>query len=70
MIEDTPDNSEGGRNEEDANEVLRKCLGELEHREIVDLVYADEKSVEEVAEIIGIPENTVKTRLRKNWRNC
>lgn len=47
--------------------MLRKCLGELEHREIVDLVYADEKSVEEV---IGIPENTVKTRLRKNWRNC
>ena len=39
-------------------------------REIVDLVYYDEKSVEEVAEIIGIPENTVKTRLRKNWPNC
>lgn len=50
--------------------MLRKCLGELEHREIVDLVYADEMSVEEVAEIIGIPEDTVKTRLRKNWRNC
>lgn len=67
MIEDTPDNSGGAATKKDANEVLRKCLGELEHREIVDLVYADEKSVEEV---IGIPENTVKTRLRKNWRNC
>ncbi len=30
---------------------------------VVDLVYTREKSVEEVAEIVGIPENTVKTRL-------
>jgi RNA polymerase sigma-70 factor (ECF subfamily) len=44
---------------------LRKCLGHLsaEHREIIDLVYYHEKSVEEVAGIVGIPENTVKTRL-------
>ena len=45
--------------------VLRKCLTALsaEHREIIDLVYYHEKSVEEVAEIVGIPENTVKTRM-------
>jgi RNA polymerase sigma-70 factor, ECF subfamily len=44
---------------------LRKCLTGLsaEHGEIIDLVYYHEKSVEEVAEIVGIPENTVKTRL-------
>ena len=49
----------------DTGEALRKCLTALsrEHREIVDLVYYHEKSVEEVAEIVGIPENTVKTRL-------
>ncbi len=29
----------------------------------MDLVYYHETSVEEVAEIVGIPENTVKTRL-------
>ena len=34
-----------------------------EHREVIDLVYYHEKSVEEVAQIIGIPENTVKTRM-------
>lgn len=34
-----------------------------EHREIIDLVYYHEKSVEEVAQIVGIPENTVKTRM-------
>jgi RNA polymerase sigma-70 factor (ECF subfamily) len=47
------------------SEVLRKCMTALspEHREIVDLVYNHERSVEEVAEIVGIPENTVKTRL-------
>ena len=49
----------------DTGQVLRKCLTALsqDHREIIDLVYYHEKSVEEVAEIVGIPENTVKTRL-------
>ena len=45
--------------------VLRQALSKLsaDHREIVDLVYYHEKSVEEVAEIVGIPEATVKTRM-------
>jgi RNA polymerase sigma-70 factor, ECF subfamily len=45
--------------------VLRQALSKLsaEHREVVDLVYYHEKSVEEVAEIVGIPEATVKTRM-------
>ena len=49
----------------DTSEALRRCLKGLsqDHREIVYLVYYHEKSVEEVAEIVGIPENTVKTRL-------
>ncbi len=44
---------------------LRECLKELsnEHREVIDLVYYHEKSVEEVAAIVGIPEATVKTRM-------
>jgi RNA polymerase sigma-70 factor (ECF subfamily) len=46
-------------------EILRRCLGQLsrEHREIIDLVYYHEKSVQEVAGIVGIPSNTVKTRM-------
>jgi RNA polymerase sigma-70 factor (ECF subfamily) len=46
-------------------EILRKCLTRLshEHREIIDLVYYHEKSVQEVAEIMDIPRNTVKTRM-------
>jgi RNA polymerase sigma-70 factor (ECF subfamily) len=34
-----------------------------EHREVIDLVYYHDKSVEEVAEIIHLPKNTVKTRM-------
>jgi len=33
------------------------------HREMIDLVYYHEKSIDEVAEIISIPRNTVKTRM-------
>ena len=35
----------------------------LEHREIIDLVYYHEKSIEECAQILAIPAATVKTRL-------
>ncbi len=44
---------------------LRICLEKLsvEQREIIDLVYYHEKSVEEAAQIVGIPAATVKTRL-------
>jgi len=49
----------------DKSSLLRHCLSALspEHREIIDLVYYHEKSVEEAAEIVGIPEGTVKTRM-------
>jgi RNA polymerase sigma-70 factor (ECF subfamily) len=64
-IEDTSDNPEVSLEKKDKSAVLRQCLEKLspEHREIIDLVYYHEKSVEEVAEIVGIPENTVKTRM-------
>ncbi len=64
-IEDTSDDPEVATQKKNTGEALRKCLTALspDHRDIVDLVYYHEKSVEEVAEIVGIPENTVKTRL-------
>jgi RNA polymerase sigma-70 factor, ECF subfamily len=45
--------------------VLRQCLERLSpaHREIIDLVYYHDKSVEEAAAIVGIPAATVKTRM-------
>jgi RNA polymerase sigma-70 factor (ECF subfamily) len=64
-IEDTADNPEVAIAKKDTSHALRNCLTALsqDHREIIDLVYYHEKSVEEVARIVGIPENTVKTRL-------
>jgi len=64
-IEDTADDPHTALEKKDKGAILRKCLTGLsaEHREIIDLVYYHVKSVEEVAEIVGIPENTVKTRM-------
>jgi RNA polymerase sigma-70 factor (ECF subfamily) len=64
-IEDQADDPEVALEKKDKSAAIRKCLIKLsaEHREIIDLVYYHEKSVEEVALIVGIPENTVKTRM-------
>jgi len=45
--------------------ILRACVAELSpaHREIINLVYYHEKTVEEVGQLIGIPQSTVKTRM-------
>jgi RNA polymerase sigma-70 factor, ECF subfamily len=44
---------------------LRACLSQLspDHRAIIDLIYYHDKTIEEVAEIVGAPKNTVKTRM-------
>jgi RNA polymerase sigma-70 factor, ECF subfamily len=64
-VEDPNDNPETVVEKMDRSDILRQCLTELsrEHREIIDLVYYHEKSVEEVARLVGIPEATVKTRM-------
>ncbi|MPZ37832.1 MAG: sigma-70 family RNA polymerase sigma factor [Rhizobiales bacterium] len=64
-IEDPSDDPEVVLDKKDKSAAIRKCLEKLsaEHREIIDLVYYHEKSVEEVSQIVGIPENTVKTRM-------
>jgi RNA polymerase sigma-70 factor, ECF subfamily len=45
--------------------IMRKCLAQLSlpHREIVDLIYYHHKSIEEASEIVGVGQNTVKTRM-------
>ena len=59
------DDPERACEKKNSGEVLRKCLIALspECRIVMDLVYYHEKSIEEVAEITGIPQNTVKTRM-------
>jgi RNA polymerase sigma-70 factor (ECF subfamily) len=65
MIVDTADTPEQTLLNRDCGAQLRTCLAQMsrEHREIIDLVYYHEKSVEEVANIIHTPRNTVKTRM-------
>src|SRR4051794_20690986 len=65
FIEDPADNPEVTMQKTQRSAVLQECLGQLSpaHREIIDLVYYHEKTIDEVAEIIGVPQNTVKTRM-------
>jgi RNA polymerase sigma-70 factor (ECF subfamily) len=64
-IEDTADNPETAVGTKNRNMIVQKCLTQLSpaHREVIDLVYYHEKSVEEVAKIVGVPAATVKTRM-------
>jgi RNA polymerase sigma-70 factor (ECF subfamily) len=64
-IPDHSDDPETVTAKKDKGEALRRCLRGLtaEHREIVDLVYYHERTVEEAAVIVGIPAATVKTRM-------
>ena len=64
-IEDEADTPEVSVQKVSKAAALRRCLAQLspEHREVIDLVYYHERSVEEVGQVLGIPENTVKTRM-------
>ena len=64
-VADSADNAEVVLEKKHQGEMLRDALTKLspEHREIIDLVYYHEKSVDEAAEILGIPAATVKTRM-------
>jgi RNA polymerase sigma-70 factor, ECF subfamily len=65
LVEDPTDNPEEAFEKNERSRLLRRCLDQLSpaHREIIDLVYYHEKSVEEAAVITGIPPGTVKTRM-------
>jgi RNA polymerase sigma-70 factor (ECF subfamily) len=64
-VADPTDDAETILADGDRGMIVRECLAQLSaiHREVLDLVYYHEKSVEEVAEIVGAPASTVKTRM-------
>ena len=64
-IADPADDAETTVNQRDRSAIVQRCLSQLSplHREVLDLVYYHEKSLEDVARIVGAPENTVKTRV-------
>jgi RNA polymerase sigma-70 factor, ECF subfamily len=62
---DPTDDAETMMSKRDRSATIQTCLAQLSaiHREVLDLVYYHEKSVDEVAEIVGAPVSTVKTRM-------
>ena len=63
-VEDAADNPEVTADKTGRAAIVQECLKTLSpaHRKVVDLIYYQEKSVEDAAEILGVPPATVKTR--------
>src|SRR5262245_20625076 len=64
-IEDDADDPEVALDRKTTSALVRKCLERLSpaHREVIDLVYYHEKTMQEISDIVGIPVGTVKTRM-------
>jgi RNA polymerase sigma-70 factor (ECF subfamily) len=64
-VADPADDPEVVLQQKSRAEALRHALARLspEHGEVIDLVYYHGKTIKEVAEIVGINEATVKTRM-------
>ena len=72
IIADPADNPELVLQKKNQAELMRHSLARL-HGEVIDLVYYHGKSVREVAEIVGVAEATVKTRMfyaRRRLASC
>ncbi|HLH98483.1 MAG TPA: sigma-70 family RNA polymerase sigma factor [Xanthobacteraceae bacterium] len=65
IAHDPGPNPETIMEQEDRRKLMRGFLAQLSplHREVLDLVYYHEKSIEEVAQIVEAPVGTVKTRM-------
>lgn len=65
QVADDADTPEVRAMKDDKGAALRRCIDKLPevHRSVVDLAYYHGKSISEIAEILAIPEATVKTRM-------
>jgi RNA polymerase sigma-70 factor, ECF subfamily len=64
-VEDPGDDPEVTMQNRQRTGILFDCLTRLSpaHREVIDLVYYHERSIDEAAEIFGVPPATVRTRM-------
>ena len=64
-IADASDDPETAVDKNQMRSILFNCLSKLSaaHREVVDLVYYHQRTIDEVAAITGVERNTVKTRM-------
>jgi RNA polymerase sigma-70 factor (ECF subfamily) len=70
-VADSADDPEMVLQKKSRSELVRQALTTLspDHREIIDLVYYHERSIEDCALILGIPAATVKTRMSQIGRS-
>jgi RNA polymerase sigma-70 factor, ECF subfamily len=64
-IADPADDPETALQRSSTAALLRGCLMQLSwaHREVIDLVYYHGRTIEDAAAIVGVPANTIKTRM-------
>lgn len=62
---DPSDDPELAMYHRDRAQIMRACLARLSppHREVIDLVYYHERSIDEAAQIVGVSRNTIKSRV-------
>jgi RNA polymerase sigma-70 factor (ECF subfamily) len=64
-IADPADDPETTADRQGRSAILKKCLTQLPaaQRDVIDLIYYQDKSVEDVAGFVGVAASTVKTRM-------
>jgi RNA polymerase sigma-70 factor, ECF subfamily len=64
-VADPADDPEATMDRQSRRAILKRCLTQLPaaQREVIDLVYYHDKSVEEAAGFVGVAASTVKTRM-------
>ncbi len=64
-IETSQDVNQSHEQDNEHGEELRLAIGKLKdnHKAVIELAYFQHHSMDEIAEIVGVPTNTVKTRL-------
>jgi RNA polymerase sigma-70 factor (ECF subfamily) len=65
VIEDPADDPEISAQKQDRSATIQRCLSQLSsaHRQALDLIYYHGRTLEEVAQIVGAPLSTIKTRM-------
>jgi RNA polymerase sigma-70 factor (ECF subfamily) len=65
VLEDPSDGPAVTMDKQARKTVLHDCVAKLAppHQQVIDLIYYQEKKIEEAAEFLNIPVNTVKTRM-------
>jgi RNA polymerase sigma-70 factor (ECF subfamily) len=64
-IEDPSDTPAASMEKHERSDILGECLAKLTpiHREVINLIYYQGKKIEEVAQSVGAPISTIKTRM-------